>query len=515
MEKWDAIVIGAGNGGLAAAAFLAKEGKRTLLIERHNLPGGFATSFKRGRFEFEASLHELCGFGKNAGEGDVRRMFEALGIADKIEWADIPGAYRLITLDDKKKTDAAMPFGVEAYIEKMEEYVPGSKPSMKKLFALAEDIAKTTEFFGSLKGHYTTQAVKEILKNHLNFVRTAGYSVNDVLAALKVPKSARDIFNAYWCYLGVDCDEVSFIHYISMVRTYLTYGAVIPKARSHGMSSAILDAFESFGGEVWFNSHVSKINIENGRAKSVTLLDGTRVYADHIICNASPHNVFGKMIDQTDVPDHELKRANSRKFGARGLSVFLGLNKTADELGIEDHSYFIYNTVDSKKQYELMKKIETNDVLAAVCLNRADPDCSPKGTSILYFTTLYTDDAFRDVTAENYFKTKQAIADRMIINFERALGIKIRDSIEEIEIATPMTYARYTDTPQGVIYGYEAQGWDGVVPRIMMEGTEDTIPGLRFAGGCGTQLSGYSSTLASGRNAAYKTLNDMEKEAEL
>jgi prolycopene isomerase len=220
------------------------------------------------------------------------------------------------------------------------------------------------------------------------------------------------------------------------------------------------------------------------------------------------------MIDQMDVPDYELRRANARKLGARGLSVFLGMNKSAEELGIEDHSYFIYNTVDSKKQYELMQKIETNDVLAAVCLNKADPDCSPEGTSILYFTTLYTDDAFRDVKPEDYFKTKQFIAERMIMNFEKALGIKIRDSIEEIEIATPMTYARYTDTPQGAIYGYEAQAWDGIVPRIMMESMEESIPGLRFAGGFGTQLSGYSATIASGRNMAYKTLSDMEKEAE-
>lgn len=514
MKKMDAIVIGAGNGGLTAAAFLAKEGKKTLLVERHNLPGGFATSFKRGRFEFEASLHELCGFGKNPGQGDVRKIFESLGIADKIEWADIPAAYRMITLDDKKTTDASMPFGIDAYIDKMEEYVPGSKPSMKKLFDLAEEIQKTTEFFGSLKGNYTANAVKEILKNHMNFVRTAGYSVNDVLVALKVPKSARDIFKAYWCYLGVDCDEASFIHYISMIRLYLAYGAVIPKARSHEMSSAILDAFEGLGGEVWFNAHVEKINLENGRANSITLQDGTKVYADHIICNTSPHNVFGKMIDQMDVPDYELRRANARKLGARGLSVFLGMNKSAEELGIEDHSYFIYNTVDSKKQYELMQKIETNDVLAAVCLNKADPDCSPEGTSILYFTTLYTDDAFRDVKPEDYFKTKQFIAERMIMNFEKALGIKIRDSIEEIEIATPMTYARYTDTPQGAIYGYEAQAWDGIVPRIMMESMEESIPGLRFAGGFGTQLSGYSATIASGRNMAYKTLSDMEKEAE-
>ncbi|MBR6335105.1 MAG: FAD-dependent oxidoreductase, partial [Clostridia bacterium] len=61
MKKYDVIVIGAGNGGLAAAATCAKAGLSTLLLERHNIPGGSASSFVRGRFEFEPSLHELSG----------------------------------------------------------------------------------------------------------------------------------------------------------------------------------------------------------------------------------------------------------------------------------------------------------------------------------------------------------------------------------------------------------------------------------------------------------------------
>ena len=60
MNNYDVIVVGAGNGGLAAAAKTAKEGFKTLVLEKHNLPGGCATSFCRGRFEFAPSLHELC-----------------------------------------------------------------------------------------------------------------------------------------------------------------------------------------------------------------------------------------------------------------------------------------------------------------------------------------------------------------------------------------------------------------------------------------------------------------------
>ena len=99
-KKYDAVVIGAGNGGLAAAIRILQGGYSCLLLEKHNLPGGFATSFKRGRFEFEASLHELNDYGSKEDPGDIRTLFRSLGVEDMIDWVRIPEAYHLIA---KKK----------------------------------------------------------------------------------------------------------------------------------------------------------------------------------------------------------------------------------------------------------------------------------------------------------------------------------------------------------------------------------------------------------------------------
>ena len=85
MNKYDVVVIGAGNGGLAAACKVLNAGKSCLVLEKHNLPGGFATSFVRGRFEFEASLHEFNGIGTVENPGSSRILFDELGVGDKIE----------------------------------------------------------------------------------------------------------------------------------------------------------------------------------------------------------------------------------------------------------------------------------------------------------------------------------------------------------------------------------------------------------------------------------------------
>ena len=75
IREFDSVVVGAGNGGLTSAATMAKNGMKVLLLEQHNIPGGFATSFVRGRFEFEASLHVLCDFGPEEKPGAVRKIF--------------------------------------------------------------------------------------------------------------------------------------------------------------------------------------------------------------------------------------------------------------------------------------------------------------------------------------------------------------------------------------------------------------------------------------------------------
>ena len=80
------------------------------------------------------------------------------------------------------------------------------------------------------------------------------------------------------------------------------------------------------------------------------------------------------------------------------------------------------------------------------------------------------------------------------------------NNIEEIEIASPATFSRFTDTPDGTIYGYLGKKGDGVVAR-RMEKTESHIKGLHFAGGYGNMLLGYSSALSSGRGIAHRILN--------
>ena len=115
MKQFDCVVIGSGNGGLGACCKMLKEGKTCLMVEKHNLPGGFATSFVRGRFEFEASLHEFNGVGTGDNMGHTGEIYKELGVYDKIEWLEIENAFHLYSKEEG--IDFIMPVGIEKCIE--------------------------------------------------------------------------------------------------------------------------------------------------------------------------------------------------------------------------------------------------------------------------------------------------------------------------------------------------------------------------------------------------------------
>ncbi|MFA6867210.1 MAG: FAD-dependent oxidoreductase [Clostridia bacterium] len=510
MEKqYDIVVIGAGNGGLSAAASASKRGYKTLLIEQHNLPGGFATSFKRGRFEFEPSLHEFCGIGASDDRGDVGMLLDFYG-AD-VEWCKVPEAYRLITRKEgEQNLNVTMPFGIKDYIDKMEGYVPGSRESVEKFFYLAQNIMDALEAIGKSNGKADP---KVMMKEHANFLKCAYYPVGKVLRKLKMPIKAQKILGAYWCYTGVDLEEVDFAFYVAMVYKYIAKAAYIPKNRSHGLSVAMDKVIRDNGGDIWYNVKAEKIIMENGKIVGVDTSAGS-VKCEHLIPAISPNAVFGEMMDNKYIPNETKQNINARKFGARGFCVYLGLNKTADELGIDEYSYFIYDTMDTVKEVKSAGNFHKEPMQATVCLNRANPDCSPKGTCIMSFTTFYTEDIWANISEDEYVAKKQKIAMEMIAVFEKELNVSLVPYIEEIEIATPITMARYTLNPQGTMYSYAASGNDGLLARLMMISEDQRIPNIRFAGGYGPRLYGYSSTYMSGDLAVKLTIADMAKEKE-
>ena len=492
-EHFDVIVIGAGNGGLAAAAFTAKNGLKTLLAEKHNIPGGSATSFVRGRFEFETSLHELCNLGTEENPGGILKLFRMLGVDLEIA-TSMEETFRLVVPEEG--LDAAMPCGPREFIGKLEQLVPGSAPAMMQVAQLGGMAAQAYSFMDDPS--FTPEAMNEKFPD---FYRLAGHSVTEVLDSLGMPKKAQNILDTYWPYLGVPPSELDFLIYSRMLMGYIVYGAGMTKLRSHEISMALEKVIRDSGGQVWYNSEVEKILVKDGKAYGV-VIGGKEYHAKHIVSNSHPNAVYGSMIDPAEVPEGAIKLANSRDLGVAFSTVYLGMNKTKEELGIDSYSYFIAPTSDPEEQYRITKNTkEFGGYVIMNCLNHVIPDCTPEGTCQLFFTSMYFGSGWDDMTPEAYKAFKEKTAEAIVDRAEKALGLTLKPYIEEIVVATPVTFARYLNTPAGTPYGYQAHPWDSFIQRNVTKKAEQFIENLHIVGAASRRGDGYSSAYLSGLDA--------------
>ena len=305
---------------------------------------------------------------------------------------------------------------------------------------------------------------------------------------------------------------MSFSIWAALLDTYISAGALIPKFRSHEIACAFLEKIYELGGTVQFNSKVTSIQVHEGQVAGVILANGEIIQSKQVISNTSPTNLFNNLVSpKKEVPRKAYANINTRKHGLSLFVVYLGLNASKEELGLNEYSYFISPHMDTERLYTSTYNINTDEIMqASICLNAANPGCSPEGTTILSITAGFHAEAWEKISAKEYFKIKDRIAKKLIQQFEKATNTDIFKHIEEIEIATPETFARYTGAYNGIVYGYEPEPWDGIVPRVLAQDKENYIEGIQFCGGFSYRCHGYGSSVMSGKAAAERTCAKME-----
>ncbi len=288
MKTYDVVVIGAGNAGLTAAASLAQKGVSVLVCERHNIPGGCATSFVRGRFEFEIALHQLSGVGTPEFPGPLRNLFSDLGIIDKIDLIQMTDLYRLIVpgvMDVTLAPDRAQVVSV------LSERFPEEKESIEKFFDLVY------RFFGELitvasrKGQEVSRSEFPLYFTYLfrNAQQVIDEFFRDPYLKLAIA--------AYWPYAGLPPRLISFAYLAGMLFGYIEFKPYHVMGGSQAISNALADAIIRSGGEIRYNTSVKKINITGGRAAGVVTEDGQTIPAKYVVSNAFRTNTYLDLLD--------------------------------------------------------------------------------------------------------------------------------------------------------------------------------------------------------------------------
>ena len=500
-EHYDVIVIGGGLAGLTSALVLREQGKDVLVLERHNLPGGPATSFVRGGIELEAALHEMMGIGPKEHRLTIGKFLEEHGVC--VDWLRLPEAYHA-SLPGIERT---LHPGFETFAHEIDSEAPGTYETVLRVLNLCRAVFDSINALSD-----GPESIPKMLREHEALVKTVGYSTEEVLATFNLPQKALDLLAPYWMYVGMPLSELPFTVYSLVMADYIGYGAYIPRRFSYEISVKLAERVESLGVQIEYRQHVEKILVRNRHVYGVRTARGDEIHSDFVISAPYPNKVYTSMIEPLSaVPHRAIRSVNGKRLSLSAFSVILVLDQSADALNIRDYNNFHGDTMDTDALYENLAGLGPYRYLTSICLNRGNPGATPPGTCVLSITTLPRIEAWRTVTADDYDRVKHAIARQMIDEMSRYYGVNLLDHVLELVIETPMTVAHYTGMWNGCIYGYSHTMEDHIVARLLTADEEKFFEGLVFAGAHQLAGDGMGPAITNGRRAAQEVLDDCKR----
>lgn len=495
------VVIGAGLGGLCCGAHLAKRGFPVTVVEQHHVPGGYATSFSRGRFNFEVSLH-----GTAIADNAAGRMLKALGVSERIELVELPALYRLITPD----LDITVPQkDPDAFVSLLAEHFPAEKEGIAQF---VNDLVAVAEAFDNLD-RYRNSPFKLLMSlPYWTLFRIRNKTLGELLEGYIADPAAREALVALWGYYGLPPSRLSAFYFAVASGSYIRDGSYYIRPRSQSLSTALADVIEASGGKMQYGNAVEKIDVRNGTLAGVVLSNGTSLPSEVVVSNASAPEIFNRMLPLTAVPSDYREKLAGYRPSLSSFIVWLGLNKDLRGI-VEDYNTHVSSGRGPEADYMSCLKGEVDRGAFVVMLyDNLFKGYSEPGSSTLQLLFLSGYEPWRqfelDYKAgrkEAYYAQKERWTEILIHRAEETVVPGLSSMIEVKEAATPLTNWRFTRNPEGAIYGFEQSTNNAFFNRI---GNRTPIGGLYLASAWGNPGGGYVGVLTGGQQAYQDIVHD-------
>lgn len=501
MEKYDAIIIGAGLGGLTAGAKLAKEGKKVLLIEQHTIPGGCATTFKRKDFTIEVGLHETGGLDK---DNPKVKIFEELEIFENVEFLRVPEFYRF----KSEKYDLVIPDDRQQAINTLVQHFPDEEKGVKKFFKVIFAIGG--EINRLLQVRWKRIALFPLFPLLFpNLVFRTKQTVGDFLDKTIKNQDLKLVLVANLTYYHDNPYTMSLI-YFAGAQAEFYHGGYYIKGGSQKLSDHLMHFIEKKGGKVILRHLVTRILTENGKAIGVeyketkSKTDETqKAFAIYIIANAAVPNVANQLLIEKE-SEKLHKKIQGLEIACSLISVYFGFRKPLKELGNKHYSTFVFDKeVLSLEDMHANYKGDWSKRNFVFCdYSQLDSGLAPQGKSVgVICTSDYVSD-WDKLSREDYKARKEEVAQIFIERIEKLIP-GIRDAIEYYEVATAKTIQRYTLNPDGSPYGFAQTPDQALFNRVQIK---SPIKNLYFASAWSMPGGGFTGAILGGYFCAKEIL---------
>jgi glycine/D-amino acid oxidase-like deaminating enzyme len=329
----DVAVVGAGIGGLSAAALLADCGLKVLVAEHHVLAGGFCHTFLRkarhaGKpclYRFDAGPHDFSGLWPC---GPVERVLQRLGVAQRLEWRRFDHSYRLAgsCLD--------VPRDWHDYVTELGRRFPASAAGLAALFddirVIYDGMYATGRDSGGIPGMpATVDAVLAFPREHPLAFRWLERPFDELVARHVEDADARRMIKALTGYVSDRADVLTCAEMVPLFGYYF-HGGFYPVGGSGRLADVLVEAITERGGTVRLKTPVARIAVEEGRAAGIVLGDGTCVRAEAVVSNADMKRTFLELVGGRHLPEDFCARIAAAPPAASAFMVHLGVDFVPD-----------------------------------------------------------------------------------------------------------------------------------------------------------------------------------------
>jgi len=508
--SYDAIVIGAGLGGLTTGAKLSIKGKKVLVIEQHNIPGGCATTFRRNDFKIEVGLHMIDGLDD---DDPKQKIFKELGVFDHINFIRVPEFYKFV----KQEIEITIPDNYKEAINVLTERYPAEKSGIHKFFRIMLALRKEVNKLPRKKWRKLLfMSFIYVLAPHI--IMYEKKSLGQLLDSLFENEELKLVLLANLGYYHNNPYTLSLLYYSIAQGSYFSGGGYFIKGGSQMLSDYLASVIEDHNGTVLLRHKVNEIVIKEGAAIGVKYSkisavnsEQVTVHGKCIIANTAVPNVINELIKESRAKIKLSNVVGLPKIAPSILSVYLCFKKPPKELGNQIYSTIFFDPGISNQKHmeEFHHKDFSKRTYIFVDYSAIDSGLAPEGKSFGVISTMDYLSEWESLPEDLYKKRKKEAAQILIDRLDKFIpGTK--SAIEYYEVGTPRTIKSYTLNPNGTGYGYAQLPNQTGRKRVKIK---SPIPNLYFASAWTEPGHGFTGAILSGNWCAEEIIrsNKLEK----